>query len=101
MPRIAQDKVISTILKHDSKTTSYKIALLRAINDMVLTYLDLRTFHLPVAIPLKLLAKFWVAYYWPFVDAALPIQQGQRATRKGKTQNDMAFRPALSGLRAQ
>ena len=101
MTRIAQDKVISTILKHDSKTASYKIALLRAINDVVLTYSDLRTFQLPVAVPLKLLAKFWVAYYWPFVDAALPIQQGQRVKRDGKTRNDMAFRPALSELRAQ
>ena len=101
MSFIAQDKVISTILKHDSKTTSYKIALLRAINDVVLTYPDLSTFQLPVAIPLKLLAKFWVAYYWPFVDPAQPIQQGQRATRNGMARNDMAFRPALSDLRVQ
>ena len=101
MPLIAQGKVISTILKHDSKTTSYKIALLRAINDVVLTYPELRTFQLPVAVPLKLLAKFWVAYYWPFVDPTLPIQQGQRATRNGKVQNDMVFRPALRELRAQ
>ena len=101
MSLIAQDKVISTILKHDSKTTSYKIALLRAINDVVLTYPDLRTYRLPVAVPLKLLAKFWVAYYWPFVDSAAPIQQGQRATRDGKVRNDMAFRPTLSQLRAQ
>lgn len=101
MSFIAQDKVISTILKHDSKTTSYKIALLRAINDVVLTYPDLRTYQRPVAVPLKQLAKFWVAYYWPFVDPAQPIQQGQRAMRNGKTRNDMAFRPALSELRAQ
>lgn len=101
MSPIAQDKVISTILKHDSKTTSYKIALLRAINDVVLTYPDLRTYQLPVAVPLRLLAKFWVAYYWPFVDPALPIQQGQQAKRDGKVRNDMAFRPALTELRAQ
>jgi hypothetical protein len=30
MTVIAPEKVISTILKHDSKVTSYKIALLRA-----------------------------------------------------------------------
>ena len=66
---------------------------------MVLTYPDLRTYQLPVAIPLKQLAKFWVAYYWPFVDPALPIRQGQQAKRDGKTRNDMAFRPALSQLR--
>ncbi|MGB3293415.1 MAG: HNH endonuclease domain-containing protein [Phormidesmis sp.] len=99
MTIIAPDKVISTILKHDSKVTSYKIALLRAINDVVLTYPDLRTYQSPVAVPLKLLAKFWVAYYWPFVDPAAPIQQGPQVKRDGKTRNDMAFTPALSKLR--
>ncbi|PZO50931.1 MAG: hypothetical protein DCF15_15300 [Phormidesmis priestleyi] len=101
MTAIAPDKVISTILKHDSKVTSYKIALLRAINDVVLTYPDLRTYKSPVAVPLKLLAKFWVAYYWPFVDVAIPIQQGQSIKRDGKVRNDIAFRPALSDLRRQ
>lgn len=100
MTTISPDKVISTILKHDAKTTSYKIALLRAINDVVLTYPDLRTYRSPIAVPLKLLAKFWVAYYWPFVDLAMPIQQGPQAMRDGKARNDMAFRPALSQLRA-
>ena len=101
MIAIFPEKVISTILKHDAKTTSYKIALLRAINDVVLTYPDLRTYQLPVAVPLKRLAKFWVAYYWPFVDLASPIQQGQQAVRNGKVRNDMAFRPALSQLREE
>jgi hypothetical protein len=68
MTSIASDKVISTILKHDTKVTSYKIALLRAINDVVLTYPGLRTYQSDVAVPLKLLAEFWVAYYWPLVD---------------------------------
>ncbi len=99
MTLIASDKVISTILKHDSKVTSYKIALLRAINDVVLTYPDLRTYEAPVAVPLKLLAKFWIAYYWPFVDPDGPIQQGSQAKRDGQTRNDMAFRPALEELR--
>ncbi|NJM98756.1 MAG: hypothetical protein HC800_17800 [Phormidesmis sp. RL_2_1] len=101
MTVIAPDKVISTILKHDSKVTSYKIALLRAINDVVLTYPDLRTYEAPVAVPLKLLAKFWVAYYWPFVDFVMPIQQGQQVKRDGKVRNDIAFRPALTELRRQ
>lgn len=101
MTVIAPEKVISTILKHDAKTTSYKIALLRAINDVVLTHPDLRTYQSPVAVPLKLLAKFWVAYYWPFVDPVMTIQQGQQAKRNGKVRNDMAFRPALTALRIQ
>ena len=98
---IASDKVISTILKHYTKVTSYKIALLRAINDVVLTYPDLRTYQSDVAVPLKLLAEFWIAYYWPFVDPDQPIQQGQQAKRQGQTINDMAFRPALTELRRQ
>ncbi len=100
MTVIAPNKVISTILKHDSKITSYKIALLRAINDVVLTYPDLRTYQRPIAIPLKLLAKIWVAYYWPFVDPTLPIRQGQQIKRNGKARNDIAFRPALSELKS-
>ncbi|MFM6909295.1 MAG: hypothetical protein ACKPKW_09185, partial [Dolichospermum sp.] len=67
----------STILKHDTKVTSYKIALLRAINDIVLSFPDLRNFQTDVAIPLKLLAQFWVAYYWPFVNPDSPIYQGK------------------------
>jgi hypothetical protein len=101
MAPVASDKVISTILKHDSKVTSYKIALLRAINDVVLTYPDLRTYQSNVAVPLKLLAEFWIAYYWPFVDPDSSIQQGQKAKRQGQTINDMAFRPALTELRRQ
>lgn len=92
-------KVISTILKHDSKVTSYKIALLRAINDVVLSFPDMRSYGQNVAIPLRVLAEFWLAYYWPFVDPAIPIMQGPRATRGGTLRNDMAFRTDLTGFR--
>jgi hypothetical protein len=50
-------------------------------------------------VPLKLLAKFWVAYYWPFVDPVIPIPQGQQVKRAGKVRHDMAFSPALGELR--
>ncbi|NJM00769.1 MAG: hypothetical protein HC924_19315 [Synechococcaceae cyanobacterium SM2_3_2] len=89
--------IISTILKHDSKVTSYKIALLRAINDGLLSFPDLGSRD--VAIPLRLLAEFWVAYYWPFMDEADPIWQGQRSTRGSQTVQDVAFRPLLTQLR--
>ncbi len=93
-------KVISTILKHDKKITSYKIALLRAINDIALSFPDLANHTKNVAIPVRMLAAFWVAYYWPFVDSINPIVQGHRA-RLGETQrNDMAFRPPLTSLRS-
>lgn len=101
MTVIAPDKVISTILKHDSKVTSYKIALLRAINDVVLTFPDLRTYQSDVAVPLKLLAQFWTAYYWPFVDPDMPIQQGHRRLGDPLRCDVVIFRSALTELRRQ
>ncbi|WP_225226100.1 hypothetical protein [Komarekiella delphini-convector] len=92
-------KIISTILKHDSKVTSYKIALLRAINDVVLSFPDLRNLRADVAVPLRALAEFWVAYYWPFVSDRQPILQGPRAPQGNNLRNDMAFRPQLTELR--
>lgn len=99
MTPASSNRVISTILKHDAKVTSYKIALLRAINDVVLSFPDLRTEHQDVAIPLSMIAQFWVAYYWPFVQEDQPIWQGQRATFSTSTKNDLAFRPALTKFR--
>ena len=54
--RLSPDQVLSTILKHDRKTNSYKIALLRAIGDVVLAFPNLDTFGLNVAIPLRILS---------------------------------------------
>lgn len=94
------DTIISTILKHDAKVTSYKIALLRAINDVALNFPNLRNAGRDVAIPLRMLAEFWVAYYWPFADTNNPIIQGQRARQRGGRNNDIAFRPQLTELRS-
>ncbi len=91
--------VVSTILRYDSKVTSYKIALLRAINDVVLAYPDVPHDEHPIVVPLRALATYWVAYYWPFADPAAPIFQGLRALRNGRLTNDISFRPALSNLR--
>lgn len=94
-------KIISTILKHDTKVTSYKIALLRAINDVVLSYPDLRNLKADVAVPLRVLAQFWIAYYWSFVKPSRPILQGQRGMSGGQLRNDMSFRPQLEKLRCE
>jgi hypothetical protein len=91
--------IISTILKHDAKVASYKIALLRSINDVVLSYPDLHTYHSDVAVPLRILAEYWVAYYWPFTDSAAPIMQGRRSRLDGVLRNDVSFRPELTRLR--
>ncbi len=91
--------LISTILRHDSKVTTYKIALLRAINDVVLAFPDLDRAQLAIALPLRELADYWIAYYWPFADAVAPILQGPRVQGGAKT--DISFRPALTGLRQE
>lgn len=101
MLQFAGDQLIATILKHDDKRTSYKIALLRALNDLVLSYPSLAQHDKPVAVPLARLAELWAAYYWPFVDEEHPIYQGSRAQRSDAISNDMSFRPALTRLRAE
>jgi len=92
-------RVISTILRHDRKVNSYKIALLRALNDVVLAYPDLHHADRPIAVPLRLLAESWIAYYWPFVDPNAEMLQGPRSFRDGRRRNDIGFRPQLRDLR--
>jgi hypothetical protein len=96
---VSPDQIISTILKHDDKVTSYKIALLRAINDVVLAFPDIMQHNQDVAIPLNKLAEYWIAYYWPFISVNQPIWQGPRSRRTGQVRNDISFRPALTQLR--
>jgi len=93
-------RAIGSILRHDRKVNSYKIALVRAVNDVVLSYPELAGASVDVAVPLRRLAQQWLAYYWPFVDPAAPVLQGPRANRRGVPGNDVAFRPALTRLRA-
>ena len=88
------NQLLSTILRHDRKQNSYKIALVRAINDIVLNY-PLVDATQDVAIPLRLLADKWIAYYWPFVAKDTAVKQGNVAKHK----NDISFRPELTKLR--
>lgn len=89
--------VISTILRHEAKTASYKIALIRSLNDVVLGFPALRLpgKHQYVAVPIRLLAELWIAYYWPFVGNA-PVLQGRPQGLK----HDISFRPELTELRS-
>jgi len=92
-------QTISTILKHDRKINTYKIALIRAINDLALSYPGLNLFKQDIAIPLQMIARYWLAYYWPFCDPQKPILQGPQAVLDGKLRNDIAFRVELTHLR--
>ncbi|TVR85131.1 MAG: hypothetical protein EA416_17440 [Trueperaceae bacterium] len=94
-------QVISTILRHDGKQTSYKIALLRALNDVVLAYPDVTGEDGDVAVPLRMLAEAWVAYYWPFVAPEAPVMQGVRSLLGYKQRQDVGFRANLAGLRLE
>jgi hypothetical protein len=98
MNRAAQ--VVGSILRHDKRTNSYKLALIRSINDVVLSHPDLLQRGKDVAVPLRRLAEYWLAYYWPFTDPQAPTMQGPRARRDGVLRNDIAFRPALTALRS-
>jgi hypothetical protein len=51
-------RLISTILRHDRKQTSYKLALLRAINDVALAYPLTPPPGMGVAVPLRVLAEW-------------------------------------------
>lgn len=98
-PRDLPGSLISTILRHDAKVTSYKIALVRAINDAVLAFPDMPVAQQDIAIPLRILAASWIAYYWPFANSRQPIRQGPQATRPHGRRQDVSFRPALAALR--
>ena len=92
-------QAVGSILRFDKKINTYKLALIRAINDVVLSYPDLAGRGLDVCVPLGKLAEYWLAYYWPFAHLQRPIFQGPRALRRGVLSNDISFRPALTNLR--
>lgn len=95
MADVRAGQLISTILRHDRRTTSYKLALMRSLNDLALGYSHLAVYDAAVAVPLRRLAVLWVGYYWPFVDPEHPIAQGHHPAGR----QDITFRPALSRLR--
>jgi hypothetical protein len=92
-------QTISTILKHDRKINTHKIALIRAINDLAFSYPGLSDFKKDIAIPLHMIAHYWLAYYWPFCDSRHPILQGQQALLDGRIRNDIVFRNELTHFR--
>lgn len=65
--QIGGEQVIATILKHDNKTTSYKPALFRAINDLVLAYPGMAQLSRDVAVPLVRIAELWAACHWALI----------------------------------
>ena len=83
---------ISKIIERDSKTTTYKFALLRGVIDIIqdnspfISFLDKR-----VLIPTGLLIEKWLIYYYP-------ILQSQASIPQINGQTNLAFSNQLSKL---
>lgn len=91
-------KLIQGILRHDKKTNTFKMALIRALNDTALNFAALQGRGKGIAIPIRVLAEWWVGYYWPFMDSEQPVMQGPRVLREGVLRQDVAFRNALTDI---
>ncbi|KEF34341.1 hypothetical protein RDMS_08050 [Deinococcus sp. RL] len=98
-PPLDVSKLIQGILRHDKKLNTFKMALIRALNDTALNFAALRGKGEGVAVPLRVLAEWWIGYYWPFMDAERPIMQGPRVFREGVLRQDVAFRKLLTELK--
>ncbi|HHX45356.1 MAG TPA: hypothetical protein GX714_15410 [Chloroflexi bacterium] len=92
---------IASILRHEVKNNTYKFALVRAINDVVMAYPDACDGTHDVAVPLRRLASQWLAYYWAFADEDNPVWQGPRNQSATGLRQDMVFRRALKALRRE
>jgi len=95
---------IQQLLYQDRKINSYKFALLRSIKDVACDFITFNAQGRDIAVPLRLLADYWFAYYYPFVNEQRPIWQGQRSRRDphdAEKAQDMAFRPILTEFRQQ
>lgn len=99
LPTLDVSKVIQGILRHDRKLNTYKLALIRALNDTALNFAALQRRGHGIAVPLRVLAEAWIGYYWPFMDEAHPVFQGPRMSRDGLLRQDVAFRPVLTELK--
>lgn len=61
---------IETVINHDKKTATYKLALLRALCDLAQSGYRNVQWHRDktVSIPLSLVSEKWLYYYWPLFD---------------------------------
>lgn len=83
---------ISKIIERDSKSTTYKFALLRGVIDVIQEnspYMDINKDF--VRIPTGLLVEKWLLYYYPIFDAQLSITQihGNASLAFSKEFNDL------------
>lgn len=89
-------KSSNTIINRDTKTATYKLALLRACCDIAQRENGLVhwTADGRAAIPADLVAEKWIEYYWPLVSSPKFLAQTQGETPVSK--KPVAFRRDLS-----
>src|SRR5690606_10378154 len=67
---------ISKIIERDSKTTTYKFALLRGVIDIIQENSPYISFSKDrVCFPLGLLIEKWLLYYYPILESSVKIPQ--------------------------
>ncbi|MBM4378351.1 MAG: hypothetical protein FJ086_03485 [Deltaproteobacteria bacterium] len=92
------DQLATVLGNREKKVATYKLALLRALNDLAATQPHLARWRDDgrVAIPATAIAERWIRYYWPLLDASqfLPQQQGDHL----KQRHTLGFAPQLLSL---
>ncbi len=89
---------IEGVLTRDSKTATYKLALIRALSEVATTeYKSVRWLKDgKVGIPLAVVAEKWLLYYWPIFESNIFIPQTRGEDINCK--KPVAFRACLSEL---
>lgn len=93
------DQLASVIGTGERKVATYKLALLRALNDLAMTQPHAARWRDDgsVAVPVDAIAERWVAYYWRLFEAPAFLPQHQ-AERRGAG-SKLLFAGALNDLR--
>ncbi len=87
---------IESVLKHDRKVATYKLALLRAFCDMSDRDAGAVSW-LPggyIGMPVIALAECWLRYYWPLMASAIRVPQSN--TDHADSGRQLAFREPLT-----
>jgi SAM-dependent methyltransferase len=91
---------IEAVLQRDRKSSTYKLALLRALTEIATTQARVVRWRLDgaVGVPVEAIADLWLEYYWQLFESRrfLPQAGGEAASGARK----LAFAKQLDALRA-
>ncbi len=93
------DQLATVIGAREKKVATYKLALLRALNDLAMTQPHAVRWRDDgsVAVPVSAIAERWVGYYWRLFDAPVFLPQHQADRREQASK--LLFASALNDLR--